>query len=193
MNSDFIFQQLIQFNEALTAATVIVAASMLLYNLSHGLNDRVARASAILLGCVTVTYVGNVFIALAKTDGSIDTWLRFKWIGIAFAPAALFHLSATLLATTGLISRGRRRRVVRILYLYGTVFLVMAAGTDLLVLDPINPLSQPIRIMRAGPYLWLYLVYFAFATIFAINNVRRARQRCLTRATHRRMTYLLAV
>src|SRR5215813_12923516 len=157
MNSDFIFQQLIQFNEALTAATVIVAASMLLYNLSHGLNDRVARASAILLGCVTVTYVGNVFIALAKTHGSIETWLRFKWVGIAFAPAALFHLSASLLATTGLVSRGRRRRVVRLLYLYGLFFLVTATLTPLIIRDPVADPNDPIRMMRAGPLFWLYL------------------------------------
>lgn len=193
MNNDTVVQLLVQFNEWLTAATVIVAASMLLYNLSNGLNDRVARASAILLGCVTASYIGNVFIALARTNDSIVIWLRFKWIGIAFAPAALFHLSASLLATTGLISRGRRRRVVRILYLYGIVFLLMATGTDLLVIPPASPSTDAIRMFRPGPLLWLYLTYFGFATVFALNNVRRARQRCLTRATHRRMTYLLAV
>src|SRR5258706_2691682 len=181
MNSDPVIQILMQFNEALTAATVIIAASMLLYNLTNGMTDRVARASAILLGCVTITYVGNVFIALAQTAGSVEIWLRFKWIGIAFGPAALFHLSATLLATTGVMSLGRRRRVVRLLYVYGGVFLLTATGTDLIVRDPV---TQPIRMMRAGPLLWLYLLYFGFATVFAINNVLRARQRCLTRATH---------
>src|SRR5258708_9207794 len=47
--------------------------------------------------------------------------------------------------------------------------------------------------MNAGPLFWLYLVYFIATTAFAINNVLRARRRCLTAATHRRMTYLLIV
>ena len=47
--------------------------------------------------------------------------------------------------------------------------------------------------MQAGPLFWLYLLYFAIATIFAVNNVVRARRRCLTVATHRRMSYLLSV
>src|SRR5512142_2136773 len=91
-------------NEVLTAATVIIAVSMLLYNLTHGPRDRVARASSILIGCVTLIYVGDVFVAISKAPSLVEIWLRFEWIGIAFTPAALFHLSDTLLATTGLIS-----------------------------------------------------------------------------------------
>lgn len=177
-----------QINEILSAAIVIVAASMLLYNLTHGPRDRVARASSVLLGCVTVIYIGDVFVAISKSIGSIEAWLRIEWIGIAFAPAALFHLSDALLATTGLVSRGRRRRVVRLLYLHGSVFLFTAAFTDLIV----HTLAvYPVPLMRPGPLFWLYCVYFVLATAFAFNNVLRARRRCLTRDTHRRMTYLL--
>ncbi len=182
-----IFERL---NEALTTATVIVAASMLFYSLTHGWHDRVVRASSVLLGCVTVAYLGDVFIALDTTGHSAEAWLRFEWIGIAFAPAAIFHLSDALLATTGLISRGRRRRIVRLLYLYGVVFLLTATFTDLIVH---NLILVPLPMMEAGPLFSLYLIYFVAATGFAFNNVLRARRRCLTAATHRRMTYLLLV
>lgn len=182
-----IFERL---NEALTTATVIVATSMLFYNLTHGWHDRVVRASSILLSCVVVAYLGDVFIALDTTGRSAEAWLRFEWIGIAFAPAALFHLSDALLATTGLISRGRRRRIVRILYLYGVVFLLTAVFTDLILR---NLVLRPFPMMEAGPLFVLYLIYFVAAIGYAFNNVLRARRRCLTTATHRRMTYLLMV
>ncbi len=188
MNNDLLILILQRLNEAVTAATVIIATSMLMYNLTHNLRDRVVRASSILLGCVSITYLGDVFVAISKTPGSMEAWLRFQWIGIAFAPAALFHLSDALLATTGLVSRGRRRRVVRILYLFGVVFLLTAVFTDQIVRGLV---TSPMPMLKAGPLFGLYTLYFIIVTIFAVNNVLRARRRCLTTATHRRMTYLL--
>src|SRR5260221_3048837 len=190
MNNDLLISGLQRLNEAVTAATVIVAASLLLYNLSHSLRDRVVRSVSILLGCVCVTYIGDVFVAISRTPHSAESWLRFQWIGIAFMPAALYHVSDALLATTGLVSRGRRRRVIRLLYLFGSVFLLTAAFTNLILHDLIR---TPLPVMQAGPLFWLYFLYFAIVTIFAINNVLRARRRCLTTATHRRMTYVLYV
>ncbi len=177
-----------QLNEVLTAATVIVAASMLLYNLSHGPRDRVTRASSVLLGCVSAIYVGDVLIAISRAPQTIETLLRLEWLGIAFAPAALFHLSDELLATTGLRSRGRRRRAVRLLYTYAALFFVLATTTDLLVRDL---MLEPLEMMQAGDLFPLFVLYFVVASVFAFNNVLRARRRCLTRATYRRMTYLL--
>src|SRR5690349_17966282 len=188
MNNDLLILALQRINEAVTAATVIIATSMLMYNLTHSLSDRVVRASSVLLGCVSLTYLGDVFVAISKTPSSTETWLRFQWIGIAFTPAALFHLSDALLATTGLVSRGRRRRVLRILYLFGVVFLLTTVFTDQIVRGLI---TLPMPMLRPGPLFWLYALYFVIVTIFAFNNVLRARRRCLTTATHRRMTYLL--
>src|SRR5258707_11070334 len=157
MSNELLVIVMERINEALTAATVIVATSMLLYNLMHSLRDPVVRASSVLLACVSITYLGDVFVSLSKSPQSIEAWLRLQWIGIAFAPAALFHLSDALLATTGLVSRGRRRRVTRILYLFGVVFLLTATGTNLIVS---GTTSEPLPVMNAGPLFWLYLVYF---------------------------------
>jgi len=188
MNTDWFIAFSQQLNEVLTAATVIVAVSMLLYNITHGPNDSVVRVSSILLGCVSIIYVGDVMVSIARAPATIEGWLRTGWIGIAFAPAALFHLSDALLATTGLKSRGRRRRVVRLLYLIGAAFLVAAAFTDLVVHSLV---LSPIATMQPGPLLPVYIMYFVVGSGFAFNNVLRARRRCLTRASHRRMTYLL--
>ncbi len=175
-------------NEALTAIIVIVAASMLLYNLSRNLHAPVVQASSVLLACVTVVSTVDVFTSLNPTTLSLRAWLRVQWIGIAFAPAAMFHLSDALLATTGLVSRGRRRRVMRILYVFSILFLIMAAFSDALVYGLVR---DPAPHLRAGPVFPLFSTFFLLATIVSIYNVLRARQRCLTTYTRRRMSYLL--
>ncbi len=174
-------------NETLTAAIVVVAASMLLYNLSRNLRNRVARTSAIVLACVTAVYLGDVFISLGPSVRTFESALRVQWVGIAFMPAAMFHLSDALLATTGLPSRGRRKRVIRMLYVISALLLMLAAFTDTLI-QPAQ-LGQVIK-LQAGPVFPVYLLHFAIAIGVAFINVQRARQRCLTRDTRRRMGYL---
>jgi hypothetical protein len=174
-------------NEILTSAIVIIAFSMLLYNLTRNRRNRIARSSAIVLACVTLSYVSDAFLSLNPSPTVYEAVLRLQWIGIAFIPAALFHLSDALLATTGLPSRGRRRRVVRILYLIGTVFLATAAFTDLMIV----PERQGQRFtITGGDLFWLYLIYFVCANAVAFINLQRARRRSLTRNTARRMSYL---
>jgi len=174
-------------NETLTTATVVIAISLLLYNLTRNLRNRVARTSGVVLLCITIAYTCDVFVSLEPSASTYSAVLRLQWIGIAFMPAAMFHLSDALLATTGLPSRGRRRRVSRLLYAISGVFLIAAAFTDILV----KPVQQDGLIgMRAGPMFALYTLYFVLAGSVAFINVQRARQRCLTRDTRRRMAYL---
>lgn len=175
-------------NEILTAAITVLAFSLLLYNLSRNLRNRVARTSAVILACVTMVAVADVFVALQPTRGTVDAVVRMQWIGIGFMPAAMFHISDALLATTGLPSRGRRRRVTRMLYLIGTIFVLSAAFSDILI----HPIIQGRTLdnIVGGPLFPIYLAYFAMGTGVAFINVQRARQRCLTRDTRRRMGYL---
>ncbi|MBN1963864.1 MAG: hypothetical protein JW910_04420 [Anaerolineae bacterium] len=175
-------------NEALTAIIVIVSASILLYNLTRNLKSSVTRASSVLLACVTVVFTVDALTSLNPTRASLETWLRVQWIGIAFSPAAMFHLSHSLLATTGLESRGRRIRIARMLYIFSALFLVMAAFSDALVYGLVH---DPAPHLLAGPVFPLYVVFFLLAVIVSVYNVVRARNRCLTTYTRRRMNYLL--
>jgi uncharacterized protein (DUF2384 family) len=176
-------------NEVLTAAIVIVAASILFYNLSRNLTDRIARTSGAVLACVTVTYTVDVFISLSPDLNNYITALRVQWIGLAFLPATLFHLSDALLATTGLPSRGRRRLGTRILYGVSGIFVMLVLLSDVLVaVEPLE--ASNVASMRPGPLFWVYVAYFISATVLAYNTVQRAKERCLTRDTRRRMGYL---
>lgn len=178
---------LLTVNETLTAGNAIIAVSLLLFNLTRNLNNRVAKTSAIVLACVTAAYISDAFIALGPDQAAHEIASRLQWLGIAFIPAAIYHLSDALLATTGLPSRGRRKRVIRLLYLVGAGFLLAAAFSDSLVQFVSSQASLSIQ---AGSAFIIYIVYFLLANGFALHNVQRARRRCRTRATARRMGYL---
>ena len=178
---------LLTVNETLAAGNAIIAVSLLLFNLTRNLNNRVAKASAAALACVTIAYVADSFISLGPESAAHQAASRLQWVGIAFMPAAMVHLSDALLATTGLPSRGRRKRVVRILYLIGAVFLLLVAFTDRLI--QFVTVQGQVSI-QSGSIFAVYLVYFVAANSFAFYNVQRARKRCLTQGTKRRMAYL---
>lgn len=174
-------------NETLAAAIVIVSVSLLLYTLTRNSQDRVARASAVVLGAVTATYVCDVLLSMNPAENAVIPLLRTQWLGIALAPAALVHLSDALLSTTGLPSRGRRRRIFRLMYLISATFMTAAAVTNILVMPVVSD-GRPA--LRAAPLMSVYLTFMVVACAFALINVDRARRRCLTRSTRRRMLYL---
>ena len=178
---------LLTVNETLTAGNAIIAVSLLLFNFTRNLNNRVAKSSAIVLACVAVAYVADAFISLEPDNPAHEIASRLQWIGIAFIPAAMYHLSDALLATTGLPSRGRRKRAIRILYLVGAAFLLSVAFTDSLIL--VVAAGESVSI-QAGAAFLIYLLYFVLANGFAFSNVQRARKRCLTQSSARRMAYL---
>ena len=178
---------LLTVNETLTAGNAIIAVSLLLFNLTRNLNNRVAKTSAVVLACVAVAYVADAFISLEPDNPAHEIASRLQWIGIAFIPAAMYHLSDALLATTGLPSRGRRKRAIRLLYILGAAFLLSVAFSDSLIQFVAAPVTVSIQ---AGPAFSLYSVYFLLANAFAFFNLQRARKRCLTPASARRMAYL---
>lgn len=178
---------LLTVNETLTAGNAIIAVSLLLFNLTRNLNNRVAKSSAVVLACVAVAYVADAFISLEPDNPAHEIASRLQWIGIAFIPAAMYHLSDALLATTGLPSRGRRKRAMRFLYLIGAAFLLSVAFTDSLIF--VVPAQDSVSIQAEALFL-VYLLYFVLGNGFAFFNVQRARKRCLTQASARRIAYL---
>jgi len=189
ISADNIVNLLLAMNRALSSAIVILAFSLLVYILTHNLRSSVARSFSALIACVCITYLGDV--ALFETTSLEDavTWLRVQWIGIAFTPAAYLHFSDALLRTTHSLS-SLRRWAVRGGYLIGFLFLALAFSTELLVHDGIY--SPGITQFKAGPLFWLFSIYFFAAVAWGAYNIFRARQRCLTSTSRRRMTYLAA-
>lgn len=182
---------LARLNLVLSSATVIVAVSLLAYLLVHNFRNTVARSFCLLLAFVSIVYSGDVFLdAVTDPDGT-RFWLRFQWLGIAFVPAAYVHFSDTLLRTTNSFSR-RRRWLVALTYLGGALALGLVIFSRALVagvaVNPVNPLAAH---FTAGPLFGPFTFFFFVASAYGALNVFRARARCLTPTSRRRMSYVL--
>ena len=173
-------------NQVLSATVVLTAFSLLIYLLTHNFRSPVARAFCALLGSVLIVYAGDVVLYEASAN-TIERWLKFQWIGIALAPAAYLHFSATVLRTTNLRSRGREIAIL-VGYLISLAFLGLVFFTPWVAYDGVYVPQQ--SHLAAGPLFWTFAAYFAVTVAWGAVSIRRARQRCLTRASRRRMTYL---
>ena len=174
-------------NLILSSAIVIIAFSLLVYILTHNLRSAVARSFCALIAFVTVVYIGDIALPRIETLEAAIPWLRFQWLGIAFVPAAYLHFSDTLLRTTNLTSPWRRRAVLAS-YVISAFLFGLAVSTDLLVHDG-RHLPQ-ISHLAAGPLFWVFALYFLLTVAWGARNIQRARRRCLTSTSRRRMTYL---
>ena len=180
---------LVVFNQFVVVAVVITAVSLLLYTFTFNLKDRVAQALNLLLACVAVTYLGDVGASVAGEVMAMESWLRFQWLGISMVPAAYLHLSDALLAKTGKPSRGRRRSIVLLAYLGGVTAIGLVVFSGRVVGNIF--VGERFQWLQPGGLFIPFALAFTFVSLLAIINVYRAFLRCLTRATSRRMGYLL--
>jgi hypothetical protein len=181
---------IITINEILTAGIAITAFSLFLYALSFNLRDRVARSFAIILLCVVVVFTSEALESSSTSPQVIDLFLRLEWLGIIFLPPAYLHLSDALLVTTGRPSRGRRRLVVRLMYVFSTGFLLLLAFGYLL--GPMVMNGQPAPHLQRTLWTEIFTAYYLLLMVLAWINFGRAYRRTLTRSGRRRMVYLLA-
>ncbi len=178
----------VMVNQILASFTLILAFSLLVFIVNYNFSSAIGRAFVFLLACLAFTYAGDVALFQVTSLNDAIPWLKFQWIGIAFTPAAYLHFSDALLRTTNAVSRFRRFSVLGA-YLIGVVFLYLAVFTDLLVKDGF--FMPAVTQFRAGPLFGLFTLYFYAVVIWGVFNTQRARDRCLTTATRRRMTYLM--
>ncbi|MDY6877396.1 MAG: histidine kinase N-terminal 7TM domain-containing protein [Chloroflexota bacterium] len=176
-------------NITLSSGIVIVSSALLLYLIIYNPRNSVARSFAILLACVLITYfVDLALVGVVDLDMAIP-WLRFQWVGIAFTPAAYLSFSNALLITTG--ARSRLRDVaVRASYFFSAFLLLGAIFTDYIVRG--GALGHRVSHLLPGPLFPFFVLYFFAAVGWGVANVLRARRRCLTSTSRRRMTYLMA-
>jgi len=174
-------------NRLLSSTIVITGFSLTIYVLTHNLRSPVARAFSALMSFVTLVYVGDVVLFQVTSAEAALPWLEMQWVGIAFVPAAYLQFSDALLATTN--DRFRlRRAMVLFSYLVGVGLVGLVIFTDLLVREVIYRPAAPQ--LRAGPLFWVFTVYFFLTVGGGAMNIQRARERCLTPTSRRRMTYL---
>jgi hypothetical protein len=159
-------------NQILTAGIAITAFSLFLYALSFNLRDRVARSFAIILLCVVVVFTTEALQNKDVPNWGIDLLLRLQWIGIVFLPASYLHLSDALLVTAGRPSRGRRRAVVRIMYLISSIFLLFLSTGHLV--GRLVPDGQPAPHLQRTFWTEVFTFYYVSTMLLAGINFARA-------------------
>jgi hypothetical protein len=183
------FTSILNFsNLILASANVIIGFSLLVYVLSHNMKSPVARAFCALSALITIIYLVDVSMAEVQTLLSANIWLHVQWLGIAFIPAAYMHFSDALLRTTGDLSRGRRA-LTWISYAIGLATVISVFLSESLV-DQATQTGSLYHLV-AGKFFWVFAVYYLVTTIAGWLSILRARNRCLTSASRRRMSYLL--
>ena len=175
-------------NDVLQSIIVIFGAAVVLYNIPRVKRGTVQRSFSALIGLVVLVYLMELLVSRAVAPASAEFLLRLGWIGVAQVPAAQFHLSDALLRTTGKHSR-RRRVLVVLSYLGGASFALLGLFNNWVVDEPSPVATTPS--LTGGPLFPLFAAYFWAAALGAVYNVWRARQRCLTSTTRRRMTTTL--
>lgn len=176
-------------NQLLTAGISITAFSLLLYALSFNLRDRVARSFAFIMACVVFVFVGESVASVMETTQDMETWLRFQWIGLVFLPSAYLQISDAILATTGRPSRGRRSKVVKATYFVSAVFLATIPFTRFL--GPLITENVVAPHLQRTWMTWFFTGYYLISMVLSWINFARAYSRTVTRASRRRMFYLI--
>jgi hypothetical protein len=178
-------------NDVLQAIIVIFGSSVVLYNLGRSLRIPVMRAYCALISFVVLVYLAELLVSRTIVSDTAQSWLVMQWVSIALVPAALYHLSETLLAITHATINPRRPWVWAA---YGSSLTI--GGVILfsdLIAGEIIPLAG-VPTLNTGPLFPFFAIYFWMVTAVSIYNIWRARQRCITTTTRQRMTTtLLAV
>jgi hypothetical protein len=176
------------FNQILTAGISITAFSLLLYALTFNLKDRVARSFALILICVVIVFTADSFSSTVTIAPEIELWLRIQWVGIILLPATYLHFSDAILATTGKVSRGRRRWAVRFSYFASALFLLSLPFDSFVgALQNTGPAAH---LEPTGLTLIFMLFYLALMAI-SWFNFYRAYKRTTNSTSRRRMVYLI--
>jgi len=175
-------------NVLVLSTVVILSFALLAYNFTYSFRVSVARRFSLVLFCIMVVYASEVAVARLADPGAAEAWLRFEWLGIALMPAAYYLFSLAVLQTTNY--RLRRRRWVGAIVAAISLLSAADAIFGRMIVEDVR--SAPlVSWLQSGPLFWLFATFFAVAIVLALFNILKARSRCLTDASRRRMNYLL--
>ena len=175
-------------NSLLSIGIAVTAFALLIYIIRYNWRSPVARAFSVLLTCVMFVSMGDAVVYRVVEPVWAERWLRWQWLGIALVPAAYLHFSDEVLRTTNSISRLRQAAVIGA-YTTSFVFMGLALFSDAVVRG--GQLLSAAPHLQAGPLFSFYTLYTLAAIVVGLMNILRARRRCLTPTSRRRMTYLL--
>ena len=181
-------QLLAAANVAMASILVILAFSLLAYTFTYNFRSNVARGYAIMLACVMATFASDVALNRVIDAASAQRWLRFQWLGIAMLPAGYYLFSLAVLRTTNYRVTMRNWVAAGVTGISLLSALSALFGTQ--IVDNVV-FAPPISYLESGPLFVTFVAFFSLTALLAFRNIWKARQRCITAASRRRMTYIL--
>jgi hypothetical protein len=181
-----------RLNVVLTSAAVLMGFSLMAYLFVYNVRNRVARAFLVVLACLTVSYLGDLFLATARLPASHPAaafWLGLGWLGICFVAPAYLHFADTVADTVGAPDR-RRKWLVRASAAGAAGCVLLVLGTDWLV-GSVWGEPGAVR-FAARPLFPVFGAWYLALTAWGGLTLWQARRHAYTSQTRRRMTYLLA-
>lgn len=176
-------------NVLVLSVVVILAFSLLAYHFTYGFRVAVARRFSLLLGCVMIVYASEVAIVRVVQPAVAERWLRFEWLGIAMLPAAYYLFSLSVLRSTNY--RVGRRQWVALLLLAISLLSAVDALVGRHIVSGVE-YTELAAWLVAGPWFWGFAAFFAVSVLLSLQNILKARSRCITANARRRMNFLLA-
>lgn len=176
--------------QIVTAGVAIVAMALLMYALGFSYRDRLVQAFGIILLTVTVIYTSEALANVSTDAPIIRLFLQLKWAALVLLPAAYLHFSDQLLTMTGRPSRGRRSRVVLLVYAVSLVgILLIPFG---LTVGRLAATTSPVPYLERTIFTFLFGMFYIVVMLTASVNLGRAILRSRTDTARRRLMYLFA-
>lgn len=176
-------------SEIIVAGIAITAFSLLLFSFNFNIKDRIVRSFIFIMASVVIVFTTEAFARVADNDVILELCLKLQWVGIILLPPMYLHFSDALLATTGKPSKWKRRWAIRGTYLISIFLLILMATGDLF--GPLVKGDSPTAYLKPTIWTAIYLFYYIIIMVLTWINFFRTFRRAATKASKRRMTYLL--
>lgn len=177
-------------NQIMYAGVALTAIALLMYATGFNLRNRIAQTFALVLLCVVLIYSGETLADVSNQNEYIQFWLQIKWVGLMMLPAVYLHFSDALLTLTGRASRGRRSKVVWLVYLLtgaAAVLIFFGISVGSLAAEP-----APGYYLERNQITFFFGIFYILVMVMVSYNMARALFRMVTNTGMRRMIYLMA-
>jgi len=177
-------------NQILYAGVAITAIALLMYGTGFNYKDRIVQTFALILLCVVLIYTGETVANVSTRPAYIQLWLQLKWVGLVMLPAVYLHFSDALLTLNGRPSRGRRTKVVWLVYLItGIAAILIFFG---ITVGGLAENKAPMFYLQRNQVTFYFGIFYIIVMLMVSYNLLRAMIRTATTTGLRRMIYLMA-
>lgn len=177
-------------SQILTAGVTITAVALFMYASGFNWRDRIAQTFGLILVCIVVIYSSETIASISNQEAITQFWLQLKWTGLFLLPAVYLHFSDVVLTLTGRPSRGRRRKVIYVVYGISLILAILVWFG--ITVGGMAKIKAPMFYLERNQVTYWVGWYYLLVMFLASTNLIRATRRSVTSTSRRRLYYLLA-